>query len=144
MWAAGLLFVYIPSKALIGIPSMRPALLSGSVVDAGALSMVVMFATMIVASLVVWFLADRLALILLTTGASTEEGHDYAQWQRWGLVFFGGWSALKACLAFENLMVGHFYSGFLFLMFFNVIVAVILIFGWDNLTGVFSRNASKV
>ncbi len=142
MWAAGMLFIYIPSKAMFGIPSI-PVLLSSPTKDTGSLLMAILFAAMISASLVIWFLADRLALTLLPSGTGTEQGADYMQWQRWGLVFFGGWSALKACLAFENLIVDDFYIGDLLSMSFNLIAALILITGWHNLTGIFSGNRRK-
>lgn len=143
MWAAGMLLVYIPSKAMFGIPSIMPVLLSSPTRNTGSLLMAILFAAMIIASLVIWFLADRLALTLLPLGAHTEHGADYAQWERWGLVFFGGWSALKACLAFENLIVDDFYIGDLLSMSFNLIAALILLTGWHNLTGIFSGNRRK-
>jgi hypothetical protein len=105
--------------------------------------MVGVFLIMITASLVVWFQADRLALMLLPSGTSREQGPDYMQWQRWGLVFFGGWAVLMACLAFENFIVDHFDIGDLLSMSFNLIVAVSLIVGWDNFVGVFARSALK-
>ena len=142
IWAAGMLFVYIPSRATPGFFSIISSLLSGSVADAGAWSMVVMFAAMTIVFLAIWCLAGRLAQRLLPS-ASPEEGHDYAQWQRWGLVFIGGWSALMACLALENFITNDFNKFFLLSLSFNLIVAIILIFGWDNLTGFFSRNMGK-
>ncbi|HTN40137.1 MAG TPA: hypothetical protein VLZ84_03235, partial [Asticcacaulis sp.] len=97
MMAAGMLFIYIPSKALLSIPFIISALAAGSITDTVSLLMTVIFVAMTIASLIVWFQADRLALTLLPSGASPEQGVDYAQLQRWGLVFFGGWSALNAC-----------------------------------------------
>lgn len=143
MWAAGMLFVYIPSKVMFGIMLIMPALLSGSVIDEYTLTVFGIFAVMIMACLIVWFQADRFALLLLPSGTCSEQGHDYAQWQRWGLAFFGGWSALMACLALENFIVEHFNIGYLFSMSFSLIVATFLIVGWDNLAGIFSRSAHK-
>lgn len=143
MWAAGMLFIYIPSKALFGTLSIMPMLLSGSIIEAGLLSMIVVIAVMIIASLVVWFQADRLALMLLPPGTSPEQGLDYMQWQRWGLVFFGGWSALMACLAFENFIVDPAFSRGLLPVVFNVMTAIILIVGWSNLTRLFSRKQTR-
>ncbi|MGA9658468.1 MAG: hypothetical protein WBQ60_05165 [Asticcacaulis sp.] len=143
MMAAGILFIYIPPKALFTITIIMPALISGSIRDTNSLLMVVICVVMIAASLIMWFQADRLALTLLPSDADPEQGVDYAQWQGWGLVFFGGWSALNACVAVENLIVDPLYAEGLLSLCFNVCVAVILITGWHKLEAIFSRNVQK-
>ena len=144
MMAAGMLFIYIPSKALLSIPFIISALAAGSITDTVSLLMTVIFVAMTIASLIVWFQADRLALTLLPSGASPEQGVDYAQWQRWGLVFFGGWSALNACFNLENLIIYPAFNRSLLPVVFNLIVAIILIAGWDNLTHPLYRKRRTV
>ena len=140
MMPAGMLFIYIPSKALLSIPFIISTFASGSITDTVSLFMTVIFVAMTIASLIVWFQADRLALTLLPSGASPEQGVEYAQWQRWGLVFFGGWSALNACLNLENFIIDPAFNRSLLPVMFNLIAAIILIAGWDNLTHAFFKK----
>jgi hypothetical protein len=80
----------------------------------------------------------------LPPGTSSVQSADYAQWQRGGMMFIGGWLALRACLYLENIIIENsFISGFLS-MAFNLVAAFILIVGWGNLTRAFSRNPRKV
>lgn len=143
MLSGGLLFLYVPLVLPPIIFSVIWGVKMGALPDFNAISiaMILLFAFAI--SLLIWIYADRLAPMLLPPGTSSVQSADYAQWQRGGMIFIGGWLALRASLYLENIIIENsFISGFLS-MAFNLVAAFILIVGWGNLTRAFSRNPRK-
>ncbi len=150
MLIAGMWFLYLPPKISLGVLSVTTSLQTGVgpgfETSDGFMLLLMMFilSVIIVASLIVWVRVEWLTKRLLPSGTSPIQISNYEEWQTTGLRFIGGWLALKACLGFQQTLIGNgIYMGDSHLAIFYFVAAFFLIIGWSNLLGIFSRKAQK-
>jgi|GEM_PF-1823743 len=147
MLAGGMLFLYLPLAFSLWISIITRDAGGAVLTDPFVLSRAIFNLFSLAISLLIWIRADRLALLLLPSGTSPVASADYVQWQRGGMIFIGGCLALRACVYLEGFIAGLMgnpdFSYGLLPVVCNLIVAFILIIGWDNLARVFSRNQYK-
>lgn len=151
MLIAGILLVYLPPKIALGALSVTTFWRDGAGPDFGSpeavvvLVMLLLLSIIVVASLALWVRVEWLAKKLLPSGTSPIQISNYEDWQTAGLRFIGGWLALRACLGFQQTLIGNsIYMGDTHLAVFYLVVAIFLIVGWNNIKKPFSRNRRAV
>ncbi|MGN6210338.1 hypothetical protein [Asticcacaulis sp.] len=147
MLITGILCLYLPPKIALGALSATTFWQKGTGPDFGSpdaaivLMMLLLLSIIVVASLVLWVRIEWLAKKMLPSGTDLIQISDYEDWQEAGLRFIGGWLALKACLGFQQTLIGNsVYIADSHLALFYLIASIFLIVGWSNIKKPFSRN----
>ncbi|MCR6658821.1 MAG: hypothetical protein NVV72_05530 [Asticcacaulis sp.] len=151
MLITGILCLYLPPKIALGALSATTVMREGDGLGFRSpeaviiLSMLLLLGTIIVASLVLWVRIEWLAKKMLPSGTDLIQISDYEEWQEAGLRFIGGWLALKACLGFEQTLIGNsVYIADSHLAVFYLVASIFLIIGWRNIRKPFSQNRRVV
>ncbi len=129
--AVGILLLSLPLEIYMSAMSVLNVLRGNELIEGypeGAGLIVIIIMEVVIAGFV-WVHAGRLAEFTLPAASDDGSAEVYATWQKWGLVFIGGWLLLKACEGGATIVSGNLvFIGDPHLCLFNLIAAIILIF----------------